>query len=523
VDEIAEAALRRVPDLLDCVRADVMRYDLDAGEMTLLAVHATGETRVGKHWRGSIDGEWADVLQDLAQGASYTIEDVQGTPPGSPWREALQSEGVHALVALPLLIEGRLIGSLDLGMRRPGQLSAGQMEIAGELAIQLAIGIRQAELHAQVQRHADQLDEQVRRRTAALQASQARLRAIFDSAAVGIVLADLEGHMIEFNPGLQEMLGYSAEELASKHFTEITHPSDVEADEALFQELLLGQRESYSLSKRYVRKDGSYMWGNLHVSLICDPQDEPVFSVALVEDVTERREAQQALIRSEKLALTGRLAASLAHEINNPLQSVIGSLDLADESLEEGKIGDARCMLEVGAEELQRAAGIVTQLRDMNRPSELGTRELTDVRDLLERVLLLTRRQYHSRRVEVVWEPGRDLPWLHAAPDQIKQVFLNLVLNAVEAMPDGGQLSVQAVSTQEPEGVRISFHDTGRGIPPEGLAKLFDPFYTTKDEGLGLGLYVSRSIVDAHGGRIDVESQAGEGTTFDVWLPVEGG
>jgi PAS domain S-box-containing protein len=523
VGEIAEAALRRVPDLLNCVRADVMRYDLDVGEMTLLAVHATGETRVGPGWRGGIDDEWAAVLQDLAQGAPYTIEDVQHAPSRSPWLETLRVERVRALVAVPLIVDGELIGSLNLGMCESGQLSPGQKEVAGELAIQLAIGMRQAELYAQVQRHAGELEQRVQRRTAALQASQARLRAIFDNAAVGIALVDLEGYVVESNPGLLKMLRYTAEELAGKHFVEFTHPADVEADEALFQELLVGKRESYALSRRCVRKDGSQLWGNLHVSLIRNSQDEPRFAVALVEDITEQREAQRALMQSEKLALTGRLAASLAHEINNPLQSVIGSLDLADESLEEGEIAGARQMLQLGTEELQRAASIVTQLRDLSRPSELEDRELVDVKDLLDQVLLLTKKQCRKHKVEVVWEPGRELPRLSVAPDQIKQVFLNLVLNAVEAMPDGGQLAIRALRTDEPEGVSIALHDTGPGIPPEVLPRLFEPFYTTKEQGLGLGLYVTYGIVDAHGGRIDVENQAGRGTTFTVWLPAEGG
>jgi len=537
VDEIARVALRRVPDLLDCVRADVILYDLDAGEMALLAVHTAGETRVGRGWRSTIDEAWTDVLETLAQGAPHIIEDVQQSPSDSPWRMALKAdidrasvEHVRALVAVPLIVEGALIGSLNLGMRTPEQLTSGQMDVAGELAIQLALGIHQARLREQVQRHADELEKQVRRRTAALHASQARLRAIFDNATVGIALTDLKGHVIESNPGLQKMLGYTAEELKGKHFVEFTHPEDAEADEALFQELLVGKRESYRLLKRYIRKDGDQLWSNLHVSFVHAPRGKPRFAVALVEDVTEQRAAQQALMRSEKLALTGRLAASLAHEINNPLQSVVGCLDLAEESLAEGQQADVRQMLQIGAEELQRAATIVTQLRDLNRPSELGNRELVDVKDLLEQVLLLTKKQCRQHHVEVIWEPGHDLPWLSVVPDEIKQVFLNLVLNAVEAMPDGGQLrigirqtSIRALHTDEPEGVRITFHDTGVGISPEALSELFDPFYTTKEEGLGLGLYVSYNIVDAHDGRIDVESRVGEGTTFTLWLPVDGG
>jgi len=179
-------------------------------------------------------------------------------------------------------------------------------------------------------------------------------------------------------------------------------------------------------------------------------------------------------------------------------------------------------MLEIGAEELQRAASIVSQLRDLSRPSELTERELTSVKELVEHVMLLTQKKCLQHHVEIARGLGRDLPRLSVAPNQIQQVFLNLMLNAVEAMPDGGRLVVQATRTGEPDGVCVTFADTGCGIPPDVLPNIFDPFFTTKEEGLGLGLYVTQSIVDAHSGRIDVESQVGKGTTFTVWLPADG-
>jgi signal transduction histidine kinase len=159
----------------------------------------------------------------------------------------------------------------------------------------------------------------------------------------------------------------------------------------------------------------------------------------------------------------------------------------------------------------------------LNRPSKPEERKPTDVNLQLEHLLTLTRKQCQKRGVEVEWRPDEDLPAVMLMPNRINQVFLNLVLNAVDAMPDGGRLRVSTSRAADPAWARVAFADTGRGIAPEALSRLFDPFYTTKSEGLGLGLYVSRSIVDAHGGRIDVESQVGEGTTFTVWLPADEG
>jgi len=134
-------------------------------------------------------------------------------------------------------------------------------------------------------------------------------------------------------------------------------------------------------------------------------------------------------------------------------------------------------------------------------------------------VLTLSRKQCEEHRVEVVWRPAEDLPPLMLVPDRMQQVFLNLVLNALDAMPQGGQLQISATLCSERKEVCVSFTDSGLGIAPDVLARIFDPFYSTKPDGLGLGLFISQNIVEEHGGCIEVESRLGEGTTFAVWLP----
>jgi len=158
-------------------------------------------------------------------------------------------------------------------------------------------------------------------------------------------------------------------------------------------------------------------------------------------------------------------------------------------------------------------------LRDLNRPSKPEERRPTDVNALLEQVLMLTKKQCQKHQIEVNWEVADDLPPLMLVPDRVRQVLLNLVLNAVDAMPEGGRLQVGTSRTGDPAGVCISFADSGRGIAPDTISRVFDPFYTTKPEGLGLGLYITHNIVGEHGGHVEVESRVGEGTKFKVWLP----
>ena len=533
VEEIAESAVNSIPRLVDCARASVVLFDQEAKEMRVIAACSEVETEVGGGWCGPLgDADFgelsrAGMAEELRQGQVLEVADIRALPASSPLMDALRAEGVRAIVSLPLVIQEDLAGSLNLGLDRPGRLTVEELDAVRELATVVAIGVYQTRLNEQVRHQADRLEGMVKKRTRALRSSQARFRAIFQEAGVGIALANSKGRVLDSNRALQRMLGYSDEGLRGRMFTEfLYHPDgdrdgDAKADGApLWEELVAGQRDSYSRERRCVHKEGRLLWTNVVTSAIRNQKSRVRHLVIMVEDITERKRAQEALIHTEKLAIAGRLAASLTHEINNPLQSVIGSLDLAEESLAEDGVEEARELLQIGMEELERAAGVVTQLRDLNRPSDITQTEPTDVNVLVERVLALTRRQRQKHQVEVIWNAVDDLNSLMVVPDRIQQVFLNLVLNAVEAMPEGGRLEVSTSLTEEPAGVCISFADSGYGIAADALPHLFDPFYTTKAEGLGLGLYITKNIVEEHGGYIDVESQVGEGTTFKVWLPV---
>jgi PAS domain S-box-containing protein len=513
--EIVETALPYARQLVPCARASVSLFDREAGEAVLLGVFGNAEDEAQAGTRVSLHADWPS--EELAQGAVRVVDNLQGQNPRTSHMDALLGEGIQAFVNLPLIAEGELIGTLNLGFDAPHELGEEELEIAREMADQLALGIRQAQLQEQVRHHSSVLEKTVARRTAALRSSEARFRTIFEGAAIGIVLVDMAGRIVASNPALQKLLGYSEEELRDKAFADITHPADLGPSSELYAELIEGERDLYALEKRYIRKDGTIRWVRPTVSLIRWEPDDTKYAVKMILDVTEQKQAQQALIRAERLSIAGQLGASLAHEINNPLQSVIGCLGLAEESLVEG--GDVSRYLEVAREELRRAARIVTQLRDLHRHSEPDDAVPTDVNALIERVLLLVEKELAGRDVEVVWEGADDLTPVVLVSDRVQQVFLNLVLNAKEAMPGGGVLRIRTSRSREPDGVQITFSDTGTGIASEDLEHIFDAFFSTKDEGLGLGLYVTQRIVQEHEGEISVESTVGEGTTFTVWFP----
>ncbi len=233
-------------------------------------------------------------------------------------------------------------------------------------------------------------------------------------------------------------------------------------------------------------------------------------------DELERSQAQ--LVQAEKMAAIGRLAASIAHEINNPLQAIHNSLHLSlHRRLEEEK---RMQYLGMAQTEVQRLIEIVQRMLDFYRPSR-GGREPADVNAIAENVLALAHKRLQHGGIDVQTDLRENLPLVPVVSDQITQVFLNIVINAIEAMPEGGELLVETKLSANRDWVLTCFHDTGFGIPSEQVVNLFEPFYTTKVDGTGLGLAISYGIIERHGGEIEVSSRPGEGTLFVVRLPVK--
>jgi two-component system NtrC family sensor kinase len=237
----------------------------------------------------------------------------------------------------------------------------------------------------------------------------------------------------------------------------------------------------------------------------------------LADFAEELEHSQAQLVQAEKMAAIGRLAASIAHEINNPLQAIHNTLHL---SLHQGLEDEKRLQYTGMAQtEVQRLIEIVQRMLDFYRPSRGGA-EPTDVNSIAENVLALARKRLEHGNVHVHTHLGSDLPPVPIVADQITQVFLNIIINAIDAMPSGGDLSLETALSKDGRWALIRFTDTGTGMSPEQIANLFEPFYTTKTDGTGLGLAISYGIVERHGGTIDVSSQPGQGTAFVVKLPM---
>jgi two-component system, NtrC family, sensor kinase len=248
--------------------------------------------------------------------------------------------------------------------------------------------------------------------------------------------------------------------------------------------------------------------------------------ITIGEDVTEPREVQRRILQSEKLAAMGQLAAGVMHEINNPLATIGACVAAIEARLGESADSTVREYLEIIDKEVQRCTNIVDGLLDFSRPRDAAPKAAVDVNALLEQTLFLLKHHQRFRRIEMKRVLGQGLPPVLINNEQMIQVLMALMLNGVDAMDDGGTLTVRtAVNPDRDDEVLVEVRDTGHGIPAADLPKIFEPFYTTKPpgRGTGLGLSICYGIVEQHRGRIEVDSEPGQGSTFRVFLPIEQG
>ena len=354
----------------------------------------------------------------------------------------------------------------------------------------------------------------------ALRASEQRFRALVE--ATSDVVYRMSADWSEMRQLYGRNFLYDTEIPDPLWMSRYIHPDDqVEVRSAI--DKAIHNRETFQLEHRILRADGTLGWTFSRAIPLLDPKGEIVEWFGTATDITLRKQAEEALLRTEKLASLGRLAASIAHEINNPLEAITNLLYLIQ--LSDGIPESAQQNLKLADSELKRIAHITRQSLGFYR--EAGAPSLTSVTDLLEASIDLLRGKIVARGASIERDWNEDLK-LAAVPGELRQVFSNLIANSLDALPAGGTIRIRARGTKTSSascqhGVRVTFADNGRGIRPELRHQIFDPFFTTKGNmGTGLGLWVTRQIVDKHGGFIRMRSRADgshTGTVFSVFLP----
>jgi PAS domain S-box-containing protein len=372
-----------------------------------------------------------------------------------------------------------------------------------------------------------------------LRESEERYRLVVENANEIIVIVQ-DGTLKFVNSKAVQFTGREQQELTSRPFVDFVHPDDREKVLERHHEALKGKEIPQLFTFRVVNKDRNIRWveassvlinwqgGPATLSFISDVTDRVLtqealkeYSERLEEMVEERtralREAQEQLVRREKLAVLGQLAGGVAHELRNPLGAIKNATYFLNMALEQAE-PEIKETLEILQKELAASERVISCLLDFAR-SKPPTRREIYVNDVLQEVLSAVEM---PANVKVVSQLGEALPAVLADPDQLRQVFTNIILNAIQAMSEGGRLAIK-LEVPSSEWVTVSFSDTGMGIPEEDLRKAFEPLFTTKARGIGLGLALVKTLVEAHGGAIEVQSEQGKGSIFMVKLPRSGG
>lgn len=364
----------------------------------------------------------------------------------------------------------------------------------------------------------------------ALRESESLFRRAFESAGHGVALVGLDGSWLDVNAKVCEMFGYSREELLATDFQNITHPDDLDADLENVQQVLSGEIETYTMEKRYIRKDGSIMPAMLSVGLVRGDDEKPINFVSQISDLSEVKESEAKYLQAQKMEAVGNLTGGIAHDFNNILGVILGNLQLLQRRLK-----DEPKLLKFTAtavEATRRGADLTRQLLAFSRRQELEPTVL-DPNEMVANMDKMLRRTLGDH-IDIRTDLADNLGRVKADPAQLESAVLNLSINARDAMPDGGRLLIETSNEELDEAylaqyeyahpgphVCISITDTGTGIPADMLQKIFQPFFTTKDvgKGTGLGLSMVYGFVRQSNGHINVYSEVGHGTRIRLYLP----
>ena len=363
-----------------------------------------------------------------------------------------------------------------------------------------------------------------------LRANEDRWGAVFANPFMGITVLDKNQYFIMTNSTFQEMVGYTNDELTKITPLDITPANERETNQALFKELQQGKRQRFELVKRLQRKDGRLIWIQLYVFRIADRAATGQHTFGMAFDITGKMQAQNALqatqaelARSANMSRMGAMTASIAHELNQPLTAVVGIASAGLNWLQRTPpaLDRARECLEQVVRAGERAADILESVRAMFKSKKLASAQI-DLNQLIGEVLTLVQGALQRHDIAVRTELDRAIMPVKGNRVQLQQVLFNLITNAIEAMESVADRTMLVKSEHENNCLlRVVIEDSGTGIEPQHIDKIFGSFFTTKVDGMGMGLSICRSIIESHGGRLWASPGRSRGTVFQFTLPTE--
>jgi len=342
-----------------------------------------------------------------------------------------------------------------------------------------------------------------------LRKNKEKYKNIFENIQDVYFEVDMNGNIHEISPSIKSITEYKREDLIGKSIYDLF--TDKEKWQK-FYGILLKKNKVYNFEINFKDKSGKDIFGSITSRLIKDDKSSRI--VASLRNITEHKKMEKHLLRAERLAGVGQLAAGIAHEIRNPLGNISSSIQFCLSKYDPPQ--QIKQFLEIIQRNSDNANNIIKGLLDFATPREIN-RKKNSITKVLNNAIKLVKNRCEESGVQIIKDFTLDLPQIMFDEKWMEQSFLNFILNAKEAMPDGGTLTMKTYI--EENEIAVVFSDTGIGIPKENLKKVFDPFFTTKDDGTGLGLSLVYQIINAHDGKIDIRSTEGKGTNVLLYLP----
>jgi two-component system NtrC family sensor kinase len=485
-------------------RGSILIYDERDNKMTIFALDTNINTVLKKGMKAPLDTTSAGwviknnrpwINTDLSAETVFSLD------------KKLLDEGIRSTISIPLF-QDRMLGVFNLDSTEPSRYSEKDLEILLPVAKHISIALENALLFEEISREKKEWQK------------------TFDAITDMVWVEDGNQYVINANKTLLMKAGLASFQVSGKRCREILDRIGINPAECFCADTISTKKPSFREIKGNL--------GNIFHFWTYPLVDEEGLLYAIVhylKDVTSQKRLEQQLVRSDKLASLGTLVAGIAHEINNPLGIIAGySEALLDrtknKSLEIHKgFEDFPEYLETIHNEIFRCKDILMSLLDFARPSSGTIREI-DINELIKEVILLV--NYRAKRLnhDIRLDLNRDLPKILADPGNLRQLFMNIIINSMYFTPEGGSVIIRSALNRAPDGrnvIRVSITDTGTGISDDIIEKIFDPFFTTKPvgDGTGLGLSICHKIIEEHAGDITVESEPGKGTTFIIRLPAK--
>ncbi len=536
---IVETARRVIPNV---ERAVIHMLDKDGQTLRAAAVSGQGKSGQSVTMR---TGEGV-AGQVIANGQVINVGDTHNDP---RYLMPERASTTRSLLVAPIHSATHRVGTISVNSITPNAFSADDERLIGMLGTQAALAIYNAQLFEDTRR---QLDELVLLHTVAFASSEAtnedeligratRLMSdTFYPTAFGVMLIDEAnnvlrahasyengppGYRIQLGQGITGRVAVTGQPWLVANVR--GEPAYVSVQPKTRSELCVPLKAGnviLGVINAESERADSFTETDLRLlSTLAGQLATAIQRLRLIHDLEhslkQEKSTRAQLVQSEKLAAMGRLVASVAHELNNPLQAIQNALYLVrqEPTLSPQAFED----LQVASTESNRMAELINRLRETYRPAASEEFRFESLNTIVTDVQKLITTHLRHNSIEFKFEADPDLPYIPGIRDQLKQVLLNLSLNAVEAMPSGGRLTIRTRYESAANQVLLAIQDTGLGIAPDIMANVFDPFFTTKESGTGLGLTITYDIIQRHKGRVEIESEAGKGTLFNIWLPVE--